>query len=331
MKQGRKIVPRLKLLLVVLLAPFSLLAVAAPQGWSPLLEPAGLAGILASNPESGSGLDAGVRVVQVTGNYQEGHIPGAVFSPYGQWRGPQENPGALPDISHLVDLVQTLGITAQTPVVVVHQGSSPADMGAATRVYWTLKSLGVADLALLNGGFKAWQEAGLPVSTDAEVVAVSSFVPRWQDTWRISTAEIETLISTGGQQQARLIDARTADFFRGEQSVVARAGTIKGAGNLSYESWFEGTRLQSTPLLASTLLDQGMPAAPMTVSFCNTGHLASINWFVMSELAGVDNMRLYAESMSEWSQADRPMDNQPSRMSIYWDKTMTWLDSLLGS
>ncbi|MDT8429691.1 MAG: rhodanese-like domain-containing protein [Pseudomonadales bacterium] len=327
MKQSRKIVPRLRLLLVVLLAQFSLLAIAAPQGWSPLLEPAGLASMLASSSESA----ATVRIVQVTGNYQEGHIPGAVFSAYGQWRGPQENPGALPEISHLVDLVQELGITAQTPVVVVHQGSSAADMGAATRVYWTLKSLGVVDLAVLNGGFNAWREAGLPVSTAAETVAASSFVPRWQDTWQISTAEIETLVSTGEPHQARLIDARTEGFFRGEQSVVARAGTIKGAGNVSYESWFEGNRMRSTPLLASTLINQELPTAPLTVSFCNTGHLASINWFVMSELTGVENTRLYAESMGEWSQANRPMDNQPSRMSIYWDKTMTWLDSLFES
>jgi thiosulfate/3-mercaptopyruvate sulfurtransferase len=40
--------------------------------------------------------------------------------------------------------------------------------------------------------------------------------------------------------------------------------------------------------------------------------MASINWFVMSEVAGMENVKLYAESIGEWAQSpDRPMDNEP--------------------
>jgi thiosulfate/3-mercaptopyruvate sulfurtransferase len=69
----------------------------------------------------------------------------------------------------------------------------------------------------------------------------------------------------------------------------------------------------------------------MTVSFCNTGHQAAVNWFIMSELQNVPNTRLYAESMTEWSLADRPMDNQPNRLKHYWQMTTDWVGTLFGA
>ena len=304
----------------LLFAGSPLTAQAAPPGWKPLLEPTELAAIM--------GGSRSVRVIHVTGDFAASHIPGAANAPYPQWRGPQENPGSLPAMEKLTALVQSLGISADTPVAIVHQGTNPADMGTATRVYWTLKSLGITDLAVVNGGFAAWTEAGLPISSMADPIAPSRFVPQWSDKWRVTTAEVETMFSEGS---ARLIDARPEGFFRGLQSSAGRPGTIHGAGNLSFESWFDGNRLKEQPQMSSILATYPVQEAPLTVSFCNTGHQASVNWFVLSELQGVPNTRLYAESMAEWSLADRPMDNQPSPVKIYWDMTKSWFSELLGS
>lgn len=310
----------LRALLASALTLVSTVALAAPQGWSRLLEPAALAAILESSPE--------VRVLQVTGDYAAGHIPGAVAAPYAQFRGPQENPGQLRDMSALTATVQTLGITADTPVVVVHQGSNASDFGAAARVYWTLKSLGVQDLAILNGGFAAWTAANLPSSTAATTVAASRFVPQWSDAWRVTTEEVEALVAEGS---ARLIDARPQSFFEGLQASSGRPGTIKGAGNLNFETFFEGSRVKPIGQVSSILASYPQQSAPMTVSFCNTGHQAAVNWFILSELQNVPNTRLYAESMTEWSMADRPMDNQPSRLKHYWEMTTGWVGTLFGA
>jgi thiosulfate/3-mercaptopyruvate sulfurtransferase len=293
-------------------------AFAAPEGWAPLLQPQELNSILEANDD--------VRVIRVSGAYAEGHIPGAVESPYAEWRGPAENPGALREIDHLTDLVQELGIEADTPVVVVHQGSDQTDMGTAARVYWTLKSLGVEDLALLNGGFAAWQEAGLPVETEATEVAASDFEPQWSDEWRVSTEEVEQLVETG---DARLIDARPANFFEGIMWTIADPGTLPGAGNLTYDKWFEGNRMVGPDEAAAIAADYGQDDAPVTVSFCNTGHWAAINWFALSELAGVEDTKLYAESMAEWTTADRPVANQPSAVTYYWLSTKRWVADLI--
>ncbi|MEX2132092.1 MAG: rhodanese-like domain-containing protein, partial [Pseudohongiellaceae bacterium] len=291
----------------------------APQGWRPLLEPAELATLLQQAPE--------IRVLQVTGNFARGHLPGAVESSYASWRGPIENPGALPDLSTLTQLVQNLGIEVSTPVVVVHAGSTPADMGSATRVYWTLKSLGVMDVAVINGGLQAWRDQGLPLSTESAEVFPSDFMPRWNEQWRVTTAEVEALVESG---EARLIDSRPPAFFQGLQSSFGRPGTIKGASNLTYESWFDGDRLRTVDELRAIYAAHGSIESPITVNFCNTGHWSSISWFVMSELLQVSNTRLYAESIAEWSQRYRPMDNQPGRLSIYGKLTRDWLQSLIN-
>lgn len=288
--------------------------------WKPLLEPDELAQALEQ--------DSDIRVLQVTGSFARGHVPGAVNSPYNNWRGPIENPGSLPSLEVLTGLVQSLGIEGSSPVVVMHAGTTPADMGAATRVYWSLKSLGVARVAVVNGGLQAWQAQGLPVSTEETAVVPSTWQPRWDNRWYASTADVEALVDSG---KVRLMDARPQDFFAGLRSSFGRPGTIRGAANVNYETLFAGNRLLDTAQLGGLLGSSGPTSAAVHVAFCNTGHWSSINWFVMSEVLGVENVRLYAESMAEWSQSYRPMDNGPGRLAIYAKLTRDWLDSLFGN
>lgn len=289
----------------------------APAGWSPLLSPESLAGMLESGQE--------VRTLRVSGGHEAGHIPGSLPASYAQFRGPSSNPGALPSIEDLTATVRSLGLRETLPVVLVHDGTGPSDMGTATRIYWTLKSLGVRNLAILNGGFTAWQEAGLPVNTGTATVAPSQWSPRWNDEWQISTAEIEARLD---DPALRLVDARPQSFFNGTQSSIARPGTIRGAANLSFDHWFDGNRMKTPMEIQQTLASNPLPDAAETASFCNTGHWASINWFALSELAGVPDTRMYAESMAEWSNADRSMDNQPNRLAHYWDMTAQWFTGL---
>ncbi|KPQ06471.1 MAG: thiosulfate/3-mercaptopyruvate sulfurtransferase [Rhodobacteraceae bacterium HLUCCA12] len=308
---------RLALTLSAALVPG--LALAAPQGWSPLLEPSELATMLDDHGDD-------IRVVHVTGDFEQGHIPGAAFSPYTDWRSGGDNPGALRDVDHFQGLARDLGIDADTPVVVVHSGANPTDMGAAARVYWTLKSLGVQDLALLNGGFSSWTEADLPVSTQAASIPDSDFEANWDDSWRITTEEVAQLVEEG---DSRLIDARPTDFFSGVQWSIAAPGTIRGSANLTYDSFFDGNRMQGADQIRALAEENGFTDSPLTVSFCNTGHWAAINWFALSELGEIENTRLYAESMAEYTAADLPLDNAPNRVTYYWRATMRWISDVL--
>ena len=125
-------------------------ALLAASAWAapPLLTPAELQALR---------LTGSVRIIDTREGpaYALQHLPGAVSAPYGRWRGPATNPGQLPPMKQLAALVQELGLTPETHAVIVYTGVDSTDFGSAARVYWTLKSLGMRELSILNGGLNA--------------------------------------------------------------------------------------------------------------------------------------------------------------------------------
>ena len=262
--------------------------------------------------------DANVRVIDIRDpkSYAANHIPGALNAPYGTWRGPASNPGELPALPKLTTLVQSLGLSPSTHAVIVSSGADATDFGASARVYWTLKVLGLKDLSVLNGGLKAWTTAGLPQNTAAVKVAASNFQPQIDKSLVATKEELVARVKSG---DAALIDARPADFFKGDTRHVAASvpGTLQGAVNVEHDKWFApGTStFVSTDQAQKVAATSAIDPAKETVSFCNTGHWAATNWFAMSEVLGQKNVKLYAGSMVEWSKdpSGLPMANVPSR------------------
>lgn len=261
-------------------------------------------------------------------SYAAGHIAGALNAPYGSWRGPASNPGELPSIENLTKLVQRLGLTPDTHIIVTSSGKDDTDFGAAARVYWTLKVLGLQKLSILNGGLKAWQAAGYSLDNQTVNVQTSSFVPTINQRMIATRDEVAAKVQAG---QAQLVDARPAAFFEGSTRHTAAKvpGTLKGAVNIEHSTWFEPnssavvSASEAKKLVASTSVNTDQD----TVSFCNTGHWAATNWFVLSELVGQQNVKLYSGSMVDWTQADGalPMDNVPNRFKQLYIDAQLWL------
>ena len=236
--------------------------------------------------------------------FAKGHVPGAVNAPYGQWRGPAQNPGRALDDARLTNLLQSLGLWPDDRIVVLHQGASESDFGAAARVYWTLKSAGFQQIAILNGGFGAWAKAGLTVSRRARLPQPSTATYSLSDTWMIDHAGVQAVLD--GTRDAIMIDARPADFWKGKvrHRAARAAGTLPGALNITHDSWFRGSRTQivTGPQVLEIAKAAGyVPGQTQLVSFCNTGHWAATNWFALSELAGIEGVKLYPESMVGWT------------------------------
>lgn len=143
--------PSLRLAAPLLALGLACTAFGTAHAAEPLLPPAGV--------QAAAGQDA-VRIIDIRDPkaYGERHIPGALNAPYGKWRGPATNPGELPELPKLTELVQSLGLTPANHAIVVSSGADATDFGAAARVYWTLKLLGLKELSVLNGGMKAWNE-----------------------------------------------------------------------------------------------------------------------------------------------------------------------------
>jgi len=264
-------------------------------------------------------------------DYVEGHIPGAVSAPYGKWRGPANSPGQLADTAYFEKLTQQLGLTNKQPIVVYSSGANETDFGAAARVYWTLKYLGLTDLTLLNGGFKQWQQTLQPVETGVNEVEPSQYVVQTNDRLAINKDELLARINRQDTSY-QLLDARPPAFFQGKVKapMATIGGTIATAENIPFQQWFNSydTRVRSVNEIQQLVKEQGLDQAPETVSFCNTGHWAATNWFVLSEVAGLPDVRLYPASLAEWTQADvsLPMDNTPSR----WEQIQTKFSKLVS-
>lgn len=305
----------MKSLLSLFIAAVALSLSSAAWSAEPLLTPAQLDSIRQ---------DVAVRVIDIrpADAYAVGHIPGAVSAPYAKWRGPADNPGELPSLDRLTALVQGLGLDTDTHAVVVSSGSDATDFGGSARVYWTLKYVGLHNLSILNGGLKAWTDAGLAQDQAASAVVASSYVAQ-PDASLIATKD--QVAAQVDNPNTRLIDARPLDFYLGKTKAPTAQvpGTIKNAVSLENGKWFKpGTSIfvsvDEARKIAADLLPE--PAAE-TISFCNTGHWAATDWFALSEIVGQKNVRLYPASLAEWSHdASLPMSNVPGRGSQILDK-----------
>lgn len=298
------------------------LAGPVPQGFGPLVT----ARQVAAFGDQVRVID--LRETDADPGYADGHVPGAVSAPYSDWRGPAVNPGALLPVPDYTALVRRLGVTRATPVVLVSAGDSPSDFGAPARVYWTLKWLGVEHVAILNGGMAAWALAKLPVQRVVIHATPSAFTPALDDQVLATRAQVAADLSAPAGS-VRLLDARPTAFFDGlvKAPAARQPGTLPGAVAFNNLRWFPdgGGALPDRDTLLR--IARAVPAAPEaqgTVSFCNTGHWAATNWFVLSQLLGQRNVRLYPGSMVDWSRADEPMAHVPTRweqLKQQWSET----------
>ena len=298
-------------------------ATAAPEGWNVLVDPAELAAMLEGEPE--------LRVLHIGWGFDDGHIPGAVEAPLSSFRGDLENPGAIPPLDRVFAKMRGWGLEPDAPTVVVHDGFSSGDFGNAARVYWSLKSLGVEEIAILNGGLAGWIEAGLPVSVAPTTPEPSRWEPTPDGTWRITTEVLRERLAAGAPMT--LVDARPAPFFEGRErhAAASRPGTIPGAVNLPFDAWFEGAVMRPAGEVRAEIRATGLVEAERpVVTFCNTGIFAATSWFALSEIAEIDDVRLYSSSMVEWSQAGGEMANVPGRVTHYWRMFATWIADLFA-
>ncbi|HEX5302173.1 MAG TPA: rhodanese-like domain-containing protein [Streptosporangiaceae bacterium] len=174
-------------------------------------------------------LDARWRLAGPPGidSYQQGHLPGAVFADLDRdLAGPPGPPGPggrhpLPDPAAFQAAMRAAGVSRGRPVVVYDDG----DGMAAARGWWTLRYFGHADVRVLDGGYRAWTEAGLPVTTDRTEPAPGDFTAE--------PGHMPVLDAAGAQATARdglLLDARSGERYRGEaEHVDPVAGHIPGA------------------------------------------------------------------------------------------------------
>jgi thiosulfate/3-mercaptopyruvate sulfurtransferase len=166
--------------------------------------------------------------------YSEGHIPGAVYAHLDDDLSGPVTPDTgrhpLPGIEQFAATLGRFGIAndahGNETQVICYDDNSGA---IASRLWWMLRWLGHTRVAVLDGGMKAWKEAGYPLEHgQAALPAAARFAPRPQDAW-LRTEQVDAAVASGS---IVLVDARAADRFEGRNETIdTRAGHVPGAIN----------------------------------------------------------------------------------------------------
>lgn len=236
--------------------------------------------------------------IGVEQEYQAGHIPGARYFNT-DWVERENSSLALelPDISRLDSVFGSLGVGPESKIV-LYFGKDWVSV--TTRVYFTLDYMGLSGrTVLLDGGFPAWKDAGLPVSTEVPPAPVVQKLH--------STAHPEVVAQADWvnrrlkDPKLQVIDARAPSFYRGlEAGMFPRPGHVPGARNLFFQA-VTGDDLRFLPDTALRRLFTAAGYAPGKdlVSYCHIGQQGTAVYFA-AKLLGIP-VRLFDGSFQEWS------------------------------
>ncbi len=233
--------------------------------------------------------------------YGVGHIPGARNV---EWRRDLQDHRTrdIPGPEAIRELWQALGIDTDCTVVLYGDKNN----WYACFAYWLFALYGLERLALLDGGRQRWLNDGRPTDTAIPDRSASDRTPvpvldaTSRATWRdVLDATPDTV----------LLDVRTHAEYTGElltepgypEEAAQRAGHIPGARSAPWNLATnpDGTFLGTDALRALYDTHAVAPGRPI-VTYCRIGERSAHTWFVLHELLGLDDVRNYDGSWTEW-------------------------------
>ena len=252
---------------------------------------------LAGNTQDPKIVIVDIRKVE---DYKAGHIPKAVNIFYNTWaitEGKLRN--QVPPVDDLTDIINSAGITADSKVIIVGNSDIPPNRSNITRVAWTLEYAGIENVAILDGGWEKWVAEKKPVSTDLVKPKASDFQPKLNKNMPVTKDGVKTAIG-----KEIIVDTRDPDFYEGKKKLdfVARAGRIKSAVNLPSMTVYNpnGTFKSKKELADMAAKAVGSDPNKNIIVYCDTGRLASVWAYLLKNVLGYKNVRMYDGSSEDW-------------------------------
>lgn len=252
------------------------------------------------------GDDGRPRAVPGHEAYESGHIPGARFVDH-QAELSDGNSGynyTLLPSDRLQVALRSIGIDNDSTVVVY----STSHLMWATRLWWILHSCGFEKAYVLDGGFPAWRDAGLPVSLEPAVYSAGDLDIDFSARRWAGKDEVEAAIEDGS---VCTINALTEKMHNGTSSVhYGRPGHIPRSVNVPFEDLSSQSRFLPADLLKSRLDQVGAFEKKRVVTYCGGGIAATLAAFALAHL-GHPDVGVYDGSLTEWSaDASLPMTSE---------------------
>ena len=251
------------------------------------------------------GSDANVRLIEVdvdTSAYEQGHIAGAVGW---NWQSQLQQPVKrdLASKEEIEQLLGSSGIGNDTTVVLYGDNNN----WFAAWAFWQLKYYGHPDVRIMNGGRAKWGAEGRPLTTDVPSPTSTTYTASEGDqSIRAYRDEVLSLVNAGS---ISLVDVRSPAEFSGEllapanlpQEGSQRGGHIPGAANIPWgQAVDEDGTFKSADALRDLYGGNGIDGSRETIAYCRIGERSSHTWFVLTQLLGMENVRNYDGSWTEW-------------------------------
>jgi thiosulfate/3-mercaptopyruvate sulfurtransferase len=233
--------------------------------------------------------------------YKEGHIPGAINVFFGAWIIEKNKLLLeLPADDDLLDTIGSSGIKDDSIVVVFSKSDNDFARADATRVAWTLITAGVKNVAVLDGGYAKWLKEKKAVSIDMVKPNAGKYNGKINKANVVSKDYVLKRIG-----KTTIVDTRTPDDFFGitVAPFAPKAGHIKSAILLP-TPWVyteEGTFRSKDDIEAMATGVIGKNKSKEVIIYCGVGGYASTWSFLLSQMLGYKNVKIYDGSMQEWS------------------------------
>jgi thiosulfate/3-mercaptopyruvate sulfurtransferase len=268
---------------------------------NPLVSTSWLAGRL-GDPRTAI-LDATLPPVGITppldthARYLAGHISGAVFFDIEALSDSSTPlPHMMPTAEAFSRDMSALGIDERMAICIYEQEG----VFSAPRAWWMLRTFGAREVYILDGGLRAWIEAGLPTS--------SGFVHRTPANFH-ATLDRDAVKHFPQMQQliierAQILDARSAGRFTGaapEPRPGISSGHMPGATSIPFTDLVEDGRLKSIEQLHKLFKARGVDLKQPLTTTCGSGVTAAVIALGL-EIAGADRVSLYDGSWAEYAQ-----------------------------
>lgn len=245
-----------------------------------------------------------------------GHIPGSRLLAAKDMRterqvGDLKVKYLLPEAPVFQKIVRNAGVDADKPIVIVPTGLSLAELNDGLRAYWQFKVYGEDQIAVLDGGMAAWLLEGRPYSTDPAPAKAGNWSVKADRSAQYLAQSDD--VANAARQGVQVVDARDGAMYFGllKRDYVYGYGHIDGAKWVAPDTTYRmaggGVRLLKPAEYAAILSAQGVDPAKPLISYCNSGHLSSLPWFIASELFGNPKAKLYDGSLHQWTLEKRPL------------------------
>jgi thiosulfate/3-mercaptopyruvate sulfurtransferase len=239
--------------------------------------------------------------------YLARHIPGAVFFDIDAISDHSTDlPHMLPSAEAFSSAMRALGIGDGLSLV-VYDG---VGLFSAPRVWWTLRTFGVREVFILDGGMPKWKAEGRPIDFGEAKRTPRHFTARFN---RGAVADASDVQKALAHPDMQVVDARSAGRFQGtapEPRPGLKSGHMPGALNLPFDTLLEDGKLIAPDRIKAKFSEAGVDTERPVVTSCGSGVTAAVLWFALDAI-GKEPKSLYDGSWTEWaSRGDLPIETK---------------------